>query len=102
MGEPAKNRGAVLAILMLLLGLAAIEAGGQGVKQWDAVAQATRIYYGVSLLAGLALVASAAWLGFTRRASRGAIWAGSSAALTLGINQAAGMSLGTIPCYAAG
>ncbi|HEX7183662.1 MAG TPA: hypothetical protein VF756_17655 [Thermoanaerobaculia bacterium] len=87
---------------MLAVGLLATATGVQGAWAWGHIENALRAYIAVSLVAGLALLASGASNLAARSRKRAAFVAGVVAALALGVNQALGVWLQIIPCYTPG
>jgi hypothetical protein len=87
---------------MLFLGLLATLIGATGVLEWERIASALRGYYVISLVVGMALLASGAMGVTTRPPRRWVLVPGLIAALALGINQGIGLWFSIIPCFSPG
>jgi hypothetical protein len=87
---------------MLAVGLLAAAIGVRGALDWEHIGNDLRGYVAVSLLGGLALLASGAANLPARTLKRPAFVAGVVAALALGVNQALGVWLQILPCYTPG
>ncbi|MGH9723057.1 MAG: hypothetical protein ACRD8O_22835 [Bryobacteraceae bacterium] len=91
-----------IAICLILFGLWAFMNGVSAAQTWAALSLGTQIYYGVALVAGAAAFFTGAWL-LIRRKLMPPIWVGAPIAFAvLAVNQLAGVTLDTIPCYSPG
>ena len=102
MSELQQKRYRSLAGWMVCLGLIAVLAGSGGAKRWVAVSPGTQVYYAVSLVVGVALLACGIYVISKRQVSRAAAWAGLAAALGLAVNQGLALWFNTILCYTPG
>jgi uncharacterized integral membrane protein len=97
--QPARYRRP--ALWMLALGILAALAGATGMRQWDALAPPTQIYYSLSIAAGVALIVCGAWVMSNQWLSPAAAWISLAAAFLLGVNQLLALWYGNTLCYTA-
>ena len=86
-----------LPVWMLILGALATFIGVNGARDWESISSTLQGYLGVSLVAGLALIAGGA-LSLWERPHRCALLTGLGAALALGINHTIALWFNIIPC----
>lgn len=86
----------------LALGAYSAVNGAAALGNWAAYAVGTRLYYAISLAAGVFAAGAGAWM-LRRRSIRGpAAWAAPAALGLLAANQVTGLLLNTIPCFTPG
>ncbi len=85
-------------IAMLLLALTGGTIGIQGLEEWKNLAPGTLAYYGMSLMAGLALLVPVAVALRNPLKIRAAALGGVAGALALCFNQVVGLHFKTILC----
>lgn len=91
-----------VAVWVLLLGVYSAINGAVAMKNWAAYADGTRLYYGISLGAGVVAAAAGAWLLLGRDFGARAGWAAPAAIGVLAVNQIVGLLLNTILCFTPG
>ncbi len=99
MNRQIKGTSSLLAaIIMMLFGLAGIWIGVPQVLQWASLSARTLAYYGVSLLAGLALLICAA-LSLRPAWRKPAALGGLAGGVALLLNQYLGLKFQAILCF---
>jgi len=92
-----QDRDRSLTLWTILLSLAALVwVSPPGIHDWARTSLLTRVYYSFSILGGLTLLSAGLRLAYLPH--RRAMQAGLIAAAALGINQIAGLTLGSILC----
>lgn len=97
------NRDDNLTLWMILLGaLAALMSVADILQRWRYLAAGARAGDALILASGVLLIASGAWRGLSRSASRAATWLGAGSAAIFTVTMIAGILSGAIPCSAVG
>ncbi len=92
-----------LTFWMLLLGaIAVLMSAADILQRWSYLVTGARIGDALILASGILLLASGAWCGLSRTASRAATWLGAASAALFAVTMFAGVASGVMPCSSVG